>query len=80
MVFCLKEDDFFIGFFFKNFSGVFIFIGVGFVMGFLMFGIECIVFKWKKRKVKFYWVKLNVFILKYMYQEQDYMILSLFFF
>lgn len=51
MVFCLKEDDFFIGFFFKNFSGVFIFIGVGFVMGFLMFGIECIVFKWKKRKI-----------------------------
>lgn len=69
MVSCPKEDDSSTGLPFKNLSGVFILTGAGFATGFLMLGIECIVFKWKKRKVKLHWVKSNVFISKYMYQE-----------
>lgn len=60
MVSCPKEDDSSTGLPFKNLSGVFILTGAGFATGFLMLGIECIVFKWKKRKVKRYWVKSNV--------------------
>ncbi|XP_062588597.1 ionotropic receptor 25a-like [Saccostrea cucullata] len=47
---CPKEDDSTTGLPFKNLSGVFILTGAGFATGFLMLGIECIVFKWKKRK------------------------------
>lgn len=60
MVSCPKEDDSSTGLPFKNLSGVFILTGAGFATGFLMLGIECIVFKWKKRKVKLHWVKSNV--------------------
>lgn len=79
MVSCPKEDDSSTGLPFKNLSGVFILTGAGFATGFLMLGIECIVFKWKKRKVKRYWVKSNVLISKYIYQECDHTISSSFF-
>lgn len=80
MVSCPKEDDSSTGLPFKNLSGVFILTGAGFATGFLMLGIECIVFKWKKRKVKRYWVKSNVLISKHIYQECDHTISSSFFF
>lgn len=79
MVSCPKEDDSSTGLPFKNLSGVFILTGAGFATGFLMLGIECIVFKWKKRKVKLHWVKSNVLISKYIYQECDHTISSSFF-
>lgn len=61
MVSCPKEDDSSTGLPFKNLSGVFILTGAGFATGFLMLGIECIVFKWKKRKVKLHSFKSNGF-------------------
>lgn len=70
MVSCPKEDDSSTGLPFKNLSGVFILTGAGFATGFLMLGIECIVFKWKKRKVKLHCFKSNGFFFS-KYQEYD---------